>query len=441
MKKNKIKWIGSIIFLLLMMFTVTKKVSAETLFKGAEIVKSGSIVVDSGEEKGLLRINNYDGNSVYLAYCEVSLYYSYYNEYCKKPIKLSARTISGYDDSADIISYSLGKNEAGYIFFGDEYYDSNKLEIVVDNADYSKIYKIKYRIEKYNGISTNLVIPSTYKMKIGDVKQLNFKSRSPYKSFPYVEWKSSNPKVATIDSTCYIVAKNKGKTVLTGTLENGRKIRCTVMVSTPAPYINYYAYTLNKGQTGNLKIMYNNKKVKWSSSNKKIATVSSSGKIKAIAVGKCVITAKVGSKKYTCKVSVVYQNPNFGAALTKYDTRENCFIVKVRNWGNKPVYISPSNAKAIDVDYKSYDRTLRLSGGKTIKINPKKLVTLRFYVNGRVTWYDYTDFTIFYRFIYDGKQYEGHTWSSDSVYKKGSKWYKTYWTTYEEKYEDWSWTY
>lgn len=47
------------------------------------------------------------------------------------------------------------------------------------------------------------------------------------------------------------------------------------------------------------------KKLKWSSSKKKVATVNKKGKVTAKKVGNAKITAKVGKKKYTCKVKVV----------------------------------------------------------------------------------------------------------------------------------------
>ena len=43
-------------------------------------------------------------------------------------------------------------------------------------------------------------------------------------------------------------------------------------------------------------------KVVWKSSKKKVATVSKKGKVKAKKPGKTTITAKVGKKKYKCKV-------------------------------------------------------------------------------------------------------------------------------------------
>lgn len=58
------------------------------------------------------------------------------------------------------------------------------------------------------------------------------------------------------------------------------------------------------GKSYKLKLENNKKKVKWSSSKKKVASVSSKGKVKAKKKGSCKITAKVGKKKYVCKVTV-----------------------------------------------------------------------------------------------------------------------------------------
>ncbi len=58
------------------------------------------------------------------------------------------------------------------------------------------------------------------------------------------------------------------------------------------------------GNSYSLKLKNNKNKVKWSSSKTKIASVSSTGKVKAKKRGNCKIIAKVGKKKYICKVTV-----------------------------------------------------------------------------------------------------------------------------------------
>lgn len=61
---------------------------------------------------------------------------------------------------------------------------------------------------------------------------------------------------------------------------------------------------LIKGQSLQLKVNGNSKKVTWSSSRKNVATVTSKGRVTARGKGVTVITAKVGNKKYTCQVTV-----------------------------------------------------------------------------------------------------------------------------------------
>ena len=68
--------------------------------------------------------------------------------------------------------------------------------------------------------------------------------------------------------------------------------------------LNKKKVTLYVGKTTTLKLKGTKQKIKWSSSNKTIATVSSKGKVKAKKAGTATITAKVGKKKYKCKVTV-----------------------------------------------------------------------------------------------------------------------------------------
>lgn len=62
--------------------------------------------------------------------------------------------------------------------------------------------------------------------------------------------------------------------------------------------------TLYVGKTATLKLKGTKKTPKWSSSKKSVATVTKKGKIKAKKKGTTVITAKLGKKKYKCKVTV-----------------------------------------------------------------------------------------------------------------------------------------
>lgn len=62
--------------------------------------------------------------------------------------------------------------------------------------------------------------------------------------------------------------------------------------------------TLTVGQSKTLKVKGTKKKAKWSSGKKSVATVSKKGKVVAKKAGNATITAKIGKKKYKCKVTV-----------------------------------------------------------------------------------------------------------------------------------------
>lgn len=81
-------------------------------------------------------------------------------------------------------------------------------------------------------------------------------------------------------------------------------IVCMAVPVSAAGKINKKKATLKVGQTLQLKVTGTNGKVKWKSSKKSVATVSSKGRVKAKKKGSATITAKVGKKKYTCKVTV-----------------------------------------------------------------------------------------------------------------------------------------
>lgn len=87
-------------------------------------------------------------------------------------------------------------------------------------------------------------------------------------------------------------------------------IVCMAVPVSAAGKINKKKATLKVGQTLQLKVTGTKGKVKWKSSKKSVATVSSKGRVKAKKKGSATITAKVGKKKYTCKVTVKKPSTN-----------------------------------------------------------------------------------------------------------------------------------
>ena len=139
--------------------------------------------------------------------------------------------------------------------------------------------------------------------------------------------------------------------------------------------INKTSVSVLRGKTYNLKITGTKKKIKWTSSNKKIATVSASGKIKGIKKGRCNIYAKVGKKKYTCKVTV--KQPVTSIKLSKKSISLNKgkkYTLKARiapkNAANKAVVWKSSNTKIASVSSKGVV-TAKSAGTTTITATAK----------------------------------------------------------------------
>ncbi len=138
-----------------------------------------------------------------------------------------------------------------------------------------------------------------------------------------VIWKSSNKKVATVNSKGIVSMKRKsgGKSVtITATAKDGSQVKAVYKIKSMKGKVTKVNIsgkkTLKAGKslklTGKVKSTKNaNKKLKWISSNKKYATVTSSGKVKALKAGigkrvKITAMATDGSgKKKTVTIKIV----------------------------------------------------------------------------------------------------------------------------------------
>ncbi len=131
-----------------------------------------------------------------------------------------------------------------------------------------------------------------------------------------VKFKSSNTKVATVNSKGKITAKKNGtaKITVTSKANSKKKVTITVTVGKPVTKVklNKTKATVNVGKTVTLKATVtptkaSNKKVVWTSSNTKVAKVNSKGKVTAIKAGTAKITATAADgsgKKKTCTITV-----------------------------------------------------------------------------------------------------------------------------------------
>ncbi|SFB18592.1 Ig-like domain (group 2) [Acetitomaculum ruminis DSM 5522] len=119
-----------------------------------------------------------------------------------------------------------------------------------------------------------------------------------------VKWKSSNSKVAKVDSNGVIKALKAGKTTITA-ICNGKKASCVVNVLAPVLKVNKKSATIKKGKTLTLKTTVTpSATIKWVSTNKKVATVNSKGVVKGIRSGKAIIKITANGITKTVKITV-----------------------------------------------------------------------------------------------------------------------------------------
>lgn len=132
-----------------------------------------------------------------------------------------------------------------------------------------------------------------------------------------LNWTSSNPSVATVNSSGVVSAVSAGSAIITVTTrDSGKTAICYVTVTEPV--IAVTSVSLNKNNTtivkGNNETLTatiypanaTNRTISWISSNPSVATVNGSGIVSAVSIGTATITviSADGGKAATCKVNV-----------------------------------------------------------------------------------------------------------------------------------------
>lgn len=162
------------------------------------------------------------------------------------------------------------------------------------------------------------------------------------------KWSSSKKSIATVSSKGKVVAKKKGTATITAKIGK-KKYTCRVKVETPK--LSKSSLSLTKGKTATLKVSGTSQKITWKSSNKKIATVTSKGVVKGIKTGSCKITASIGKKIYSCKVTV--KENKKAVAITGIKLSESSLIMKENESKKIVATVQPSNATNKTVTWSS----------------------------------------------------------------------------------------
>ncbi|NSB30235.1 Ig-like domain-containing protein [Clostridium saccharoperbutylacetonicum] len=156
-----------------------------------------------------------------------------------------------------------------------------------------------------------------------------------------VTWSSSDPSIASVDSTGKVTGVKEGTCTITATTADGLTATCTVTVTKENKSIS-----LNKSTTnltiGDSETLISTTtpagiNVKWSSSDTSVATVDSNGKVTTIGAGTATITATTldGSNlSATCVVTVTPKGTDPNPQPTDTDKIVNIAHAKGDNTNN-----------------------------------------------------------------------------------------------------------
>lgn len=139
--------------------------------------------------------------------------------------------------------------------------------------------------------------------------------------------------------------------------------------------LNKTKLSLMKGKSYTLKVQNTEEEVTWTSSKKSVATVNANGKVTAKKKGTATITAKVGTKKYKCKVTVKQPVTKItlnqkNIAISKGKTYTLKATVTPSTANNKAVTWSTSNKKIVTVTSKGKIKAVK-AGTATITVKAK----------------------------------------------------------------------
>ncbi len=195
-----------------------------------------------------------------------------------------------------------------------------------------------------------------------------------------VVWSSKNKKIATVNSKGIVTGKKKGKTIIIAKIGK-QELKCTIVVETPKISNKTTSITIFSSKT--LKVKGTKQKIKWKSSNKAVATVSSKGKVTAKKLGKATITATVGNKKYTCKVTVK-------------DTAKGANFTKLKNYINNYGRIDDNGNRYICDSHTWYDEEFDVTNDYYTEIHftNGKLWFIEIIESDNAPGFTYTAFTV-----------------------------------------------
>jgi len=318
---------------------------------------------------------------------------------CVLPKKVD---ITGIKQDGDMITLTWDKvgGMSGYIIESHPVgnYPFEEIATVEKNTNTASVQavwneKYQYRVVPYVQNGNQKILGGTEGKTRGIQLTINFstiKTVKPYKDdYLKITWTKSKDAVGyklyrsekkTSGYKCVYTAKSNKTTSWKQKVTRGKKYYyCIVTIckhsqnepsqgmsqTLPKMKLDRTKTNLLVGKKTELELKGTSKKVTWSSSNKKVATVNKKGIVTGKKTGTATITAKVGKKKFKCKVTV--KNAYLNAEkVTIYKGEDTLLSIK----GSKIKSIKSSNKKVITVKKTGWI-TAKKAGKATVTVKGK----------------------------------------------------------------------
>jgi len=225
---------------------------------------------------------------------------------------------------------------------------------------------------------------STFKLTKGKPEKLPLVLTPSDATDKALTWGSSDPSIATVDSTSgTVTGVSVGTTTITAIAHDGGFVtQCTVNVVVPVTGISFEktSIALIKGKTDTLAATITpadatDKALMWESSNTNVAMVDGNGKVTATGGGSAVITVTTHDGDFTATCDVTVTVPVTGIKLDKTrislmpnGTAKLTATINPDDATDKAVTWTSSNPELVTVDQKGNVKILGKTGSSTVTV-------------------------------------------------------------------------
>lgn len=165
------------------------------------------------------------------------------------------------------------------------------------------------------------------------------------------KWKSSDSKIASVNTYGKVTAKKSGSVTITAKISNA-EATCKVTVNKTKITLDKTSIELERGNNISLYATTSiQSQVTWKSSKKSIATIDENGTITALKPGETIITATAGGSTATSKVTVKYPSIKLNETKVKLYRNQTYQLKATVSSGIKPIWKSSKKSVAIIDEY------------------------------------------------------------------------------------------